>query len=135
MPRDFKRADRVADAVQRSLAQIIQHEIRDPRVGLVNINRVDVTKDITLARVYVTFVDAIDDDEEGKQGEASVAILNKAASYLRNLLAKDLNIRTTPRIQFFFDRNAVHGQTLSSLIDKVVADDKAKKAESGGEEE
>ncbi len=125
MPREFKRSDRVADAIQRSLAQTIQMEIRDPRLGLVNINSVNVTKDLANAKVYVTFVGVDSDDDS----EASVEILNNAASYLRNLVAKDLSMRTTPRIRFYYDKTAVHGQTLSNLIDRAVAEDRSHHAE------
>lgn len=128
MPRDFNRSDRIADSIQRSLAQHIRVEVRDPRLQMVNINSVTVARDLSLAKVYVTFVGTPSDQES----EASVEILNRAASYLRNLVAKDLNTRTTPRLQFFYDRTAVHGQALSSLIDKVVAQDREKQANAGG---
>ena len=125
MPREFSRSDRVADAIQRSLAQTIQLEIRDPRLGLVNINSVNVTRDLANAKVFVTFI-GVDSDEDS---EASVEILNNAASYLRNLIAKDLTMRVTPRIRFYYDKTAVHGQTLSNLIDRAVAQDKSHHAE------
>ena len=124
MPRDFNRSDRIADSIQRSLAQHIRVEVRDPRLHMVNINAVTVARDLSLAKVYVTFVGTPSDEDS----EASVEILNRAASYLRNLVAKDLSTRSTPRLQFFYDRTAVHGQALSSLIDKVVAQDKEKQA-------
>lgn len=121
MPREFKRADRVADAIQRSLAQTIQMEIRDPRLGMVNINTVNVTRDLANASVYVTFV-GVDSEEDS---EASVDILNNAASYIRSAVAKDLRLRSTPRIRFIYDKTSVRGQTLSNLIDRAVAEDKS----------
>lgn len=125
MPKEFNRSDRVADSIQRSLAHHIRMEIGDPRLGMVNINSVSVTRDLSVAKVYVTFIGTPSDEES----EASVSILNNAASFLRNLVSKDLSIRTTPRIQFYYDRTAVHGQALSSLIDKVVAQDKARRTD------
>ena len=121
MPREFKRADRVSDAIQRSLASIIQQEIRDPRIGMTNINSVSVTKDLAIAKVYVTFV-GMDSMEESEEG---VKVLNSAASFIRSLMAKDLNIRTIPKLQFFFDKTTIQSQELSSLIDKAVAKDKS----------
>jgi ribosome-binding factor A len=56
MPRDFSRTDRIADAIKRQLALLIQHEINDPRLVMVNINDVTVTRDLAIAKVYVTFV-------------------------------------------------------------------------------
>ena len=125
MAREFFRADRVSDAIQRSLAGFIQHEIRDPRIGMVNINAVDVTRDLAYAKVYVTFV-GVDSDKESEQG---AAILNKASTFLRTLLSKELNMRTTPKLQFFYDRSAVRGQELSHLIDKAIASNKSQQQE------
>ena len=118
MAKEFTRSDRVADAVQRSLAQLIPAEIRDPRLGMVNINSVEVARDLTLAKVYVTFV-----GETNPQAcQESVAILNKTASFLRTLVGRELTIRSTPRLQFYYDESAVRGQVLSNLIDRAVAE-------------
>lgn len=119
MPREFFRSDRVADAIQRSLATAIRSEVRDPRLGLVNVNSVDVTRDLSLAKVYVTLVGA----ETDEQNEDAVKILNKAASFLRNVIAKEMTMRSVPKLSFFYDRTAVQGQKLSYLIDQAVASD------------
>ncbi|BFM21969.1 30S ribosome-binding factor RbfA [Gilvimarinus japonicus] len=121
MPREFTRSDRVGDAIQRYLANMIQQEVRDPRVGMVNINDVKVTRDMAYAKVYVTLVGA-DEDES----RTSVSVLNKASGFLRTMLAKELNMRTVPKLQFYYDHTSVRGQELSSLIDRAVAADKAK---------
>lgn len=134
MPREFTRSDRVADAIQRYLASMIQQEVRDPRVGMVNINEVKVTRDMAYAKVYVTLVGA---DEQTSL--TSVSVLNKASGFLRTLLAKQLSMRTVPRLQFYYDHTSVRGQELSSLIDRAVAADKARVEDehengSGGED-
>jgi len=135
MAREFKRSDRVADAVQRSLAKLIQFEISDPRVGLVNINDVIVSRDLANAKVFVTFVGR-DLDSECEEAAAS---LNKASGYLRTLLAKELNTRATPKLLFVYDKTSVRGQKLSNLIDKAIAEDNThpvdddEEAESTGE--
>ncbi len=122
MPRDFSRADRVADAVKRLLATLIQQEISDPRVGMVNINDVTVTRDLAIAKIYVTFI-GHDDDSSCAEGTAA---LNKAAGYLRSLLSKEMSLRTTPKLQFFYDKTPIRGQALSSLIDRARAEDEAR---------
>lgn len=121
MPREFSRSDRVADAIQRYLANMIQHEVRDPRVGLVNINEVTVSRDMAYAKVYVTQVGG--DAEDSRK---SVEALNNAAGFLRSLLARELDMRTVPRLQFYYDHTSVRGQELSSLIDRAVASDRAR---------
>ena len=121
MAREFKRSDRMADAIQRSLATIIQMEVRDPRLGMVNINAVSVSKDLSLAKVYVTFV--------GEDGEAAyekkVRVLNNAASFIRGLMARDLNTRTTPRLAFIYDKSVIRSQLMTDLIDRAASSDKA----------
>ncbi len=125
MPRDFKRADRVSDALQRAIADILRKEIRDPRVGMPNINAVHVPSDLSSAKVFVTFIGLNDQDEI----DEAVAVLNEASGYIRTLVAKEVTMRITPRIFFVYDKVAVEGQKLSSLIDKAVASDQAKKDE------
>ncbi|MCP8899779.1 30S ribosome-binding factor RbfA [Gilvimarinus xylanilyticus] len=124
MPREFARADRVADAIQRYLANMIQQEIRDPRVGMVNINSVTISRDMAYAKVYITVVGG--DEQEGR---TSAEVLNKASGFLRTLLAKELDMRTVPKLNFNYDHTSVRGQELSSLIDRAVAADKAKSAD------
>lgn len=119
MAREFARTDRIADAIQRVLAVTISREVRDPRVGMVNINDVTVTRDMSYAKIYVTFVGR-DSDEESQ--EAAKA-LNHAAGFLRGVVAKELDIRVTPKLQFFYDKTSVKGQKLSHLIDRAIAED------------
>lgn len=120
MPREFTRSDRVSDAIQRLLAQVIPAEIRDPRIGMVNINEVTVTRDMAFAKVYVTFV-GVDDE---KQSLEAAATLNKASGFLRTFLAKELSMRTVPKLQFIYDKTSVKGQALSFLIDRAIAEDR-----------
>jgi len=120
MPREFTRSDRVSDAIQRILAQVIAQEVRDPRIGMVNINAVTVTRDMAYAKVYVTFV--------GKNEEESLiaaAALNKASGFLRTFIAKELIMRTVPKLQFIYDKTAIRGQELSFLIDRAIKEDSA----------
>jgi ribosome-binding factor A len=119
MPREFTRSDRVSDAIQRLLAQVIPQEIRDPRVGLVNINAVTVTRDMAYAKVYITFVGVHDE----KASLEAASILNKASGFLRSFVAKELVMRTVPKLQFIYDKTSIRGQELSSLIDKALAQD------------
>lgn len=126
MPREFRRKDRVSDALQRELAQLICDELRDPRVGMVNITSADVNRDLSVAKVYVSFVDQ-DSDEDRK---IATDVLNGAAGFLRSQLARVMKMRTTPRLKFICDDTGKKGAYLSALIDRAIsADDKR-----GGEE-
>lgn len=108
----FKRTDRVAELIQRKLAQIIHKEIKDPRLkGFVTISAVKIAADLSHAKVYFTVF-----NEDKKLAEM---ILNAAASYLRTALARSITLRTVPQLHFIFDESIEYGQNLSRLIDKL----------------
>ena len=128
------RVQRVADQIQRELAMLLQLEVDDPRIGMVSITGVEVSRDLAHANVYVTVLNSgIKDAEKGSLGsqdaldkreiDENLKALNKAAGYLRSLLAKRLRLRTTPKLQFHYDGSIVRGQQLSSLIDDAIAAD------------
>ena len=120
MAREFSRSQRVADHLQRELSGLIQHEIRDPRVGMVSVTAVEVSRDMAHAKVFITVLGK-ETEEEAKE---SIDALNKAAGFLRSQMARMSNARTTPKLRFFFDSSVVRGQHLSNLIKSAVAEDK-----------
>ncbi|MGI0118358.1 30S ribosome-binding factor RbfA [Zooshikella sp. RANM57] len=120
MAKEFSRTQRIADQIQKELAVLIQLEIKDPRLGMVTVSSVEVSRDLAYANIYVTFLgkeDQVSNDEQ-------VAVLNKAAGFLRSMLAKRLTVRTTPQLRFFFDESIQRGQYLSKLIDDAVSKDR-----------
>jgi ribosome-binding factor A len=121
MAREFFRSDRVGDALQRLLSEVIRDEIRDPRAAMVNVNAVDVVRDLSVAKVYITVVGG---DEVACEQAAEV--LNNAAGFLRSHVSRALTMRSSPRLQFFYDVTTHRAQALSGLIDKAIAADKSK---------
>ena len=126
MPREFTRNDRVSDALQRELAELIRDEVRDPRLKMVNITGVEVNRDLANAKVFVSFVGTDSEDESLEAAK----ILNGASGFLRSLLAKRMQMRTTPRLHFIYDPSSKHGQDLSALIDAAVKTDHTKRSDS-----
>lgn len=120
MAKEYSRTQRVADFVQQELANLIQFEVRDPRVGMVSITAVDVSRDLSHAKVFVTVMGKDSEQEAADSLEA----LNKAAGFLRSQLARSNNARTTPRLKFYFDESVGRGRYLSGLIEKAVSADK-----------
>lgn len=114
MPREFSRTLRVGEQLQRELAVLIQQEVKDPRVGMVTVSAVEVSKDLSHAKVFVTIL--------GNSGDAqdSVKALNHAASYLRRELGHRIALRTVPALQFVYDASVERGARLSSLIEAAV---------------
>ena len=107
------RGFRVADQIQRDLSELIARELKDPRVGMVTINAVEVTPDYAHAKVFFSLLTGDPKDTE----EA----LNHAAGHLRNGLFKRLHIHTVPTLHFIFDRTTERAADMNALIAKAVA--------------
>ena len=120
MPREFTRAERVSDAIQQELAVLIRENVRDPRVGMVSVTEVEVSRDLAYAKARISFVGDRSQDEINE----GMAALNGASGYLRKLLAASIKLRITPKLNFFFDESGRRGQHLSALIELAVAQDK-----------
>ena len=112
MAKDFARSDRVAEQIQRELADLLQFEVKDPRVGMVTVTEVEVTGDMAHAKVYYS----------AKAGTAELqAGLEKTAGFLRGQLAKRMLLRTVPQLHFIYDASIDRGMKLSKMIDEALA--------------
>lgn len=119
MAQEYTRTQRVGDHLKRELAVLIQQEVRDPRVGMVNINEVEVSRDLSHAKVFVTFVG----ERVDRACTQELSALNKAGGFLRSRIASTNHMRTTPRLFFVLDVSIQRGAHLTSLIDRAVAAD------------
>ncbi len=107
------RGNRVSDQIQRDVAELIR-ELKDPRIGMVTINAVEVTPDYAHAKVYFSIL-------VGDSAACEIG-LNEAAGFLRNGLFKRLQIHTVPTLHFHFDRTTERAAEMSALITQAVAD-------------
>lgn len=117
MPREFPRTRRVGEQLQRELAGLMRGELKDPRLGMVSVSAVQVSRDLSHAKVYVSVLGS----EE--QAEASLRVLKHAAGYLRHKLGKLLHIRVIPELHFFHDRSLEEGARMGALINRAIAGD------------
>lgn len=110
-----KRTQRVAELIQRRLAELIQQELKDPRLpAWVTISAVDVSADFSYAKVYFTALQARPEDV--------LKVLNTASSFLRAQLAKVLTLRIVPQLQFVHDESLEQGRHLQAIIDRANLD-------------
>ncbi len=125
MAKEFSRSDRVAQELQKEIAIILQREVKDPRVGMVTVSDVEISRDLAYAKVFVTFLFDEDDSvvERGLEG------LNKASGYIRTLVGKAMRLRIVPELRFFYDQSLVEGMRMSNLVTDVVRKDKQKHSE------
>jgi ribosome-binding factor A len=117
--RPFARELRVADHLRERLADIIRTEMRDPRVRMISINDVRVSRDLSTADVYFSAL-GVDSTEEQRALED---VLNHAAGFLRTALSRESTLRTMPRPRFHFDRVWAEGGRMDALIQRAVSED------------
>ncbi len=118
MPREFPRTRRVGEQIQRELAALIHDELRDPRLGMVSISSVQVSRDMAHAKIHVSVLG------KDEQVSDSLGVLNHAAGYLRHKLGKILHMRVIPVLRFYHDRSLEEGARLGALINEAIASDK-----------
>lgn len=115
MPKDHSRSHRIAEQIQRELAELLQLELKDPRVGMVTLTDVEVTSDYAHAKVFFTLL------SQGHSLEETLVGLNRAAGFLRSQLAHRMRLRIVPQLHFVFDSSVERGVQLSHLIEDAVA--------------
>ena len=120
MSAEFSRSQRLGEQIQRDLALLIQRELKDPRVGMVTVNFVELSKDLSYADVNVTVLIPQDLDEKIIK---SLSILNEAASFLRMELGRGLKLRKVPHLRFHYDDSLKRGARINKLIHEALKSD------------
>jgi len=120
MAQEYSRTQRVADEIQRELAALIQREVKDPRVGMATVSAVEVSRDLSHAKVFVTIFNG---DENAQEIIESLKALNNASGFLRGQLGQRMKLRIVPTLRFHFDDSLSRGNYLSNLIDQARASD------------
>ncbi len=106
------RPEKLGDLIQRELSDLLQRELRDPRVGMLTITAVDVSPDLSHAKVFFTIF------QKEKLGD-TLAGLKRSAGFLRSQLARRIKLYTTPELRFVYDESVERGDRLSRLIDST----------------
>ena len=117
MPREFLRSDRMAEQLRRELAEIIQDEIKDPRVGFLSFTEVRMSRDLSHAVVYCSVL-------ENEQLHESIEVLNRAAGFIRKSIGRRIRARIVPTLKFVADESIIRGAAMDELISEAVQSDK-----------
>ena len=112
MAKDFSRSHRVAEQMQRELADLLMFELKDPRVNMVTITGVEVTGDMAHAKIFYSAAKSSDSLQQG---------LEKSAGFLRTQLGRRMLLRTVPQLHFVYDASIDNGMKMSKLIDEALA--------------
>ncbi|MDX1458434.1 MAG: 30S ribosome-binding factor RbfA [Marinobacter sp.] len=135
MPKEFSRLDRIGDQIQRELAQMIQREIKDPRLGMVTVNAVKVSRDLGYADIFVSLLTTEELTEDSTEVKESLAVLNKAAGFLRGQLGRAMKLRVVPHLRFHFDTLLGKSRRMDALINRAVGEKPAVSREDDSESE
>ena len=109
----FNRIDRVSELIHREVANIIDLELKDTRVGMVTVTGVEVSKDIRNARIYVSVLG------NSEETASSLAALNNAAAFIRSRLKIKVILRYIPELRFYFDSSTVDGMRIDKILDQI----------------
>ena len=118
MPREFSRNQRLGNQVLRTLNELLRFETKDPRLKMVSLTAVDLSRDLSVARIHFSLLDPNGDPEPVKDG------LERASGFLRGRLGREIKIRHVPELRFFHDDSAAEAQRISNLIDGALESDK-----------
>jgi ribosome-binding factor A len=113
MPREFGRNVRVASQLQRELAELLRSDYKDPRLGMITVSDVEVTRDLSVAKVFVSFLGAQQD------AAASLAILAEKAPALRHAVGAAMRMRSIPELRFLYDDSLERGFKMDALLDEL----------------
>ena len=127
---EFSRTERVADFLQRELAKLLLHSLRDPRAEFVSITAVEVSRDLRYAKVFFTKLGL----EDAKSAEEVARVLDKAAGFLRSEIARESTLRTVPKLTFKFDESVGRGRHMEALLGKARVSDAQNRGPSGVDE-
>lgn len=126
---ETERTKKVGIAIQKEFSEILQREVRDPRIGFVTVTRVKVTPDLKIANIYISIYGSTEERERTLQG------LESAKGYIRSLFAKRLHIKFIPEIRFFHDKSFEEGIRISEVMSKLKDKDDKKAGKEKKEEE
>ena len=126
---ETERTRKVGIAIQKEFSEILQREVKDPRIGLVTVTRVKVTPDLRIANIYISIYGSAEERERTLQG------LESAKGYIRSLFAKRLHIKFIPEIRFFHDKSTEEGIRISEVMSKLKDKDDKKVGKEKNEEE
>jgi ribosome-binding factor A len=118
-----QRVQRVAEEIRHELADLLRNEVKDPRVGMVTVTHVDVSADMSHAKVHFTHLAGREHADEAVKG------LTRAAGFLRSQLSHRMKLYTVPQLHFLYDDSIESGMRLSKLIDEAVAEDRKQHGE------
>jgi len=128
MAKDYSRTQRLGEQIKRDLAQMLQFQVKDPRLGLVTLNAVKVASDLGYADIYFTVMKPGMVDADAETIKETETVLNDMAGFLRTELSQIMKTRITPLPRFHYDVSLERGHKLTNLINKAMREDQSRQS-------
>ena len=123
-----QRSERVQEALRQEISKIVLDELKDPRIGFITITSVELTKDLSYAKVYFSILGDAKDNSKALQG------LNSAKGYIKNMVADRINLRFMPEIAFAIDESLEHTKHIYDILDQIKKERSDAKGDRGDKE-
>ena len=107
------RAGRVGEQIKKEMSQILQMELKDPRIGFVTVTGVDVTNDLSQAKVYLSVLGSEEQKAE------TLEVLARAKGFIRSEIGRRIRLRHVPEIVFKFDESIEYGSRIEALLKEL----------------
>lgn len=107
------KSDKIAGIIQKEVSEIIQFNLKDPKIGFITITDVTVTGDLSIAKVFVSFL-----GQTARQ-DAGMKAIERSKGYIRSELAKRMTIRKVPELQFLIDDSLEKGNKIDRIIHEI----------------
>ncbi|MGR6871053.1 30S ribosome-binding factor RbfA [Pseudomonas sp. HK3] len=126
MAKDYSRTQRLGEQIKRDLAQMLQFQVKDPRLGLVTLNAVKVASDLGYADIYFTVMKPGMVDADTDTIKETEKVLNDMSGFLRTELSQVMKTRVTPLPRFHYDVSVGRGHKLTNLINQAMREDSSR---------
>jgi ribosome-binding factor A len=113
MPKEYSRSQRLGAQMQRILSELLRFDSKDPALANVSLTSVELTRDLSVAKIYFSLLNPDDDPQPALKG------LQRASGFLRKKLGDALTVRHVPELRFLHDDSIAHGAAISRLIDEA----------------
>jgi len=114
MKKKYHRADRVSEEILKEVSNIIRNDMKDPRLGFVSVTRVELSRDLRSANVYVSVMGSREEKEK------SMAALRSGSGFIRGLIGRRLGLRVVPDVNVRLDDSIERGARISEILKKVL---------------
>lgn len=107
------KAEKIAGIIQKEVSEIIQFQLKDPKVGFITVTDVTVTNDLSIAKIYVSFLG------QKPREEAGMKALARSRGYIRSELAKRIKMRKVPELHFLIDNSLEKGNRIANILHQL----------------